>query len=84
MIIINQILNYVGQFQGTYSDWVVGITNDPNRRFREQDNPNAWKSWYCESEQNARQIERYLLDLGFDGDTGGGEINTVFVYVYRK
>lgn len=36
------------------------------------------------SEQDARDTEEYLLKLGFDGDEGGGNDTTVYIYAYKK
>lgn len=72
-----------------YSDFYVGITNDVNRRLfdgHKVDKDNDW--WiYCkaDSEDIARDVERYYKELGMKGDSGGGNPDNppLFVYSYE-
>lgn len=65
-----------------YNQWTVGITSDPNGRERQHGNPDDWWIWDAEDEPTAREIEKYFLDLGMKGDTGGGSKRYVLKYVY--
>lgn len=68
-----------------YSIWTVGITNDTERRKEEHKNEEKnikyWIDWKADSEKDARDIEKYFLDKGMGGDTGGGE-TPKFVYIF--
>jgi len=64
-----------------YSIWTIGITADPERRKNEHDNPKYWMQWEADSEAIARNVEKYFLDKGMRGDTGGGEHPT-YVYIF--
>jgi hypothetical protein len=65
--------------------WTIGITDDPVRRKTEHDAKNEsttyWKDWKADSETIARSVEKYFLDKGMKGSTGGGEHPT-YVYVF--
>lgn len=64
-----------------YPSWVIGITDNPDRRKREHGNPVGWHHWYAVLETSARQIEKYFLNKGMRGDTGGG-ISPSYVYIF--
>ena len=64
-----------------YSYWTIGITDDPERRKGEHDNPRFWQHWKADGESIARNVEKYFLDGGMKGGTGGGE-NPTYVYVF--
>ena len=68
----------------TYASWTIGITNDPKRRKEEHKNDGKsvglWKDWKANSEQIARNVEKYFQDKGMKG--GGGGDNPTFVYVF--
>jgi len=64
-----------------YSIWTIGITDNPERRKREHDNPQFWMEWKADSEAIARKVEKYFLDKGMKGDTGGGE-HPNWVYIF--
>jgi hypothetical protein len=88
--IVSEILAYYNRCgSGQCSLWYVGIASNPiNRLFVEhnvnKDNGN-WIYGEAISAENARATEIYLIkQYGFDGDTGGGDEATRFVYAYRK
>jgi len=68
-----------------YSSWTIGITNDPNRRYREHaangKDVSRFTYWNAGNESSARRIEAICLSRGMEGDTGGG-INPIYVYVF--
>ena len=55
-----------------YFVWTIGVTDEPNRRRREHDNPRVWYHWDADSEQVARDVEAFFLGKGMKGGTGGG------------
>lgn len=83
-----EIKNHIDKEGSGYSNWYTGIATDPEKRLFEDHNV-ARKSWwiYREAENSdiAREIEDYFVnELGTDGDTGGGDDSTRFVYSYKK
>ncbi len=70
-----------------YSDFYVGITNDVERRLFGEHNVQREKNWWIFREAldkvTAQKVEEYYLDKGMQGDTGGGNDDTVFVYCYE-
>ncbi len=55
-----------------YSIWTIGVTDDPERRKTEHDDPKYWKQWNADSETAARNVEKHFLDKGMKGGGGGG------------
>ncbi len=87
--IITEIKKYFGlNVYSDYSDYYVGITNDVNRRLFSEHNVSEDKDYWIwrqtKDKETAQSVEEYFLDLGMDGDTGGGTTETVFVYCYKK
>ena len=64
-----------------YSNWTIGVTDDPVRRRSEHGNPNHWHHWDAETETTARNVERYFLDKGMKG-SGGGPGRADYVYIF--
>jgi len=88
--IVNDIKNHADRESSGYDNWYCGIASDPDDRlFNNHNVPKGkGKAWWIKrnagNEQDARDTEAYLLNLGFDGDTGGGDYLTTHVYAYRK
>jgi hypothetical protein len=88
--IVYAITNYANQGGSGYHNWYCGIASDPELRlFNEHNVPHRegrgrYIARDAGNEQNARDTEAHLLELGFDGDTGGGDHTTIHVYAYRK
>ena len=85
--IINDIVEHFGLTRNSkYSRYNIGITNDINRRlFTEHavdKDKDAWIYRTANSKFCAQEVEEYFLDLGMDGDTGGGKDDTIIVYCY--
>ncbi|MCJ7506152.1 hypothetical protein MUP05_06765 [Candidatus Bathyarchaeota archaeon] len=68
-----------------YAIWTIGITDDPERRRAEHNSANDdttfWVHWKADTETIARNVEKYFLDKGMKGSTGGGE-RPVYVYIF--
>lgn len=86
---VNQFINSLKAelpYNASYEDYYIGITNDIERRLQEHqvDTDNGWYR-YGETfnKEDAETIEKYFLEKGMQGDTGGGKPETVFVYCYR-
>ena len=76
---------HIEETGGDYSDWYVGISEDPKNRLDQHNvsDENFPRTWDTESEQRARDIEDYFVNvLETQGDTGGGDRPT-YVYVYK-
>ena len=69
---------------GNYSAFYVGITNDVERRLKQHNVTKAELKYKMLSKRSAQEIEEYCLSLGMDGDTGGGNEDSVYVYIYKK
>jgi hypothetical protein len=68
-----------------FSIWTVGITDDRKSRAREHEadghSITHFRYWDAVNEAAARKIEKYFLDRGMKGHSGGGK-NPHFVYVF--
>lgn len=87
--IISDITNFISQWGGSYHDWYTGITSSPKERLFNDHQVNekvdGWIYRDALSSDSARAVENYLINtLGMDGDTGGGDNTTRFVYAYKK
>lgn len=89
--IIKEIEKYIGNnTTNEYKLWYVGITDDTDRRVFGKNEHNVsktsdiWITCPADSKKDAQEIEEYFLGLGMDGDTGGGNDYTTFVYCYKK
>lgn len=56
-----------------YSIYTIGITDDPDRRRIEHDDPKPWYQWRADTETIARNVEKHFLAKGMKGAPGGGE-----------
>ena len=68
-----------------YSIWTIGVTDDPTNRKSQHSNDGEnvryWTQWKADSESVGREVEKYFLDKGMKGDTGGGG-NAGYVYMF--
>jgi len=76
-----EIIDEIEKHVKDYEVWTIGITDDPDRRKGEHDNPTVWYHWKADTEKIARDVEKHFLDLGMKGATGGGE-NPNYVYIF--
>ena len=86
--LITAIEQYILNNGGLFRNWYVGIASNPDQRlFNDHNviqNGGAWIYDWAATEQDARQVEKYLLDThGTKGGTGGGDHTTRAVYAYR-
>jgi len=77
----SEIKSAIEKIVSQYSAWTIGITDDPKRRRTEHDNPDHWYDWRADTETIARNVEKYFLDKGMKGATGGGE-HPNYVYIF--
>ena len=79
---------FVKENKGAISAWYCGITNNPQTRIFTQHKVNETRgtcAWVkCNSKNCAEIVEKKMLKKGYDGDTGGGNDDSVYVYVYKK
>lgn len=85
--IVNSILSYINKCSGKfYSDYYVGISNDPRKRLFAEHNVNeqngCWIITHAKSIEHARNAETTLLNKGMKGGDGGGDNTSMHVYCY--
>lgn len=72
-----------------YSDFYIGITEDIQERLfgyhQVVDKTDWWIYCRADTEGIARDVEKFYLEKGMDGGTGGGtgKGNTQYVYCYE-
>ena len=49
-----------------------GLTDDPIQRKQQHGNPRDWSTISLPNEDSARAWERKMLNMGYEGGTGGG------------
>lgn len=85
--IVNEICTYADKEGSGYSHWYCGIASDPKERLFTDHNVAEKNSYWiyrnAVTEQNARDIEAHLIQLGFAGGEGGGDYSTIYVYAYK-
>lgn len=72
---------------GALYNWYIGVTQDPAHRLFSAHNVQRTGIWIHSnklSSEAARTVEKYFLDRGCDGGTGGGTHLARFVYAYKK
>lgn len=86
--IYDEIVAHIRKQGSSASLWYAGITQDINQRlFVDHAVPKEdhWRIHHqATSSEDARKIEKALLDWGCDGGPGGGNDAAVFVYAYLK
>jgi hypothetical protein len=84
----DEIVAHIKANGGEYSNWYCGITSDwASRLFDEHKVPpkvHPYIARQCYSDDNARAVENALIELGCDGEPGGGDETSVYVYAYLK
>ena len=69
-----------------YREFYCGITDNIERRLFNEHNVSQkdgfWIYAQADSVDDAREIGKHYLSLGMQGDTGGGNENSVWVYCY--
>jgi hypothetical protein len=86
--IIKFLVGHIQKYGSDFRNWYVGIASDPKSRLfnehcvsKEND---RWGYDNAGSEQSARNIEEFIItNYNTDGG-GGGDINSTWVYVYKK
>ena len=85
---IKTLNKFIKQKKGASSNWCCGITNNPRRRIINQHKVNEARGTYgwveCNSKNCAEIVEKKMLKKGYAGNTGGGNDESVYVYVYKK
>ncbi len=74
-----------GHVAGRYSSWIIGVTDQPDKRKQQHERDGKdvsyWHQWDASTELVARRIERYFVDKGCRG-AGGGPGNANYVYIF--
>jgi len=86
--IVDEICAHILKEGSNLSSWYVGITENLEKRlFGDHRVPKKEQWWIhrkAASSDDARAIEKALIDWGCDGGTGGGDDDAIFVYAYLK
>ena len=87
--VTRKIEEYVNDNGGSYSDWYIGVTNNPMVGLFNTHNvdkrKDGWIHTPTSSDKVSRAVEnRFLKTHGTDGGPGGGDETSVFVYAYLK
>lgn len=86
--ICSEISAHINKQGGQRSSWYVGIAADIKQRLHgdhrvpENDHWFIWRETF--SANDARAVEKALIEWGCAGGPGGGDSNTRFVYAYLK
>ena len=85
-----EVLAYIKEFGGDFSDYYVGISADPKKTLFENhgldENDDPWLYKQALTFYAARTIQNYFLDrLGTDGESiKKGDEDMDCIYVYKK
>lgn len=83
--IIAEITSYLQT--SNYTGFYIGITNDVERRLFEEHKVSpkngCWIYIEADSKSIAQDVEEYFLNEGMQGDTGGGNDDSTYVYCYQ-
>ena len=87
--IVQEIIAHIQKEGSSYSSWYVGIASDPESRLFSDHGVSKDNGWWiyqdAGNEENARAIEKYILEnYRTAGGSGGGDYTTKFVYAYKK
>lgn len=86
--IIAEINEHLGKSSKEfYSDYYIGITDNINERlfgFHQVPQRGHWYIYMpADTDEIARKVEKFFLDLGMQGGTGGGSSKSIMVYCYE-
>jgi hypothetical protein len=62
----------------------AGLTDDPDKRRAEHGYPIDWNCHQFEYEHEARSWEKMMLDIGYQGGTGGDGWKYGYTYTITK
>ena len=73
-----EIKNYIDKEGSSYSEWYVGITDNPEERLFDEHGVDRGQPWWiyeeCFNATSARRVEDYFINtLETDGGGGGGD-----------
>lgn len=84
--VIKAINEYLAKWPSfKISDFYAGITDDYKRRLFEEhklEQTGIWIACPCDSKETAKKIEKICINSGMQGDTGGGNEESVWIYCY--
>lgn len=85
--VIKRIESYMSKFEGDYSDWYVGITNELDEQLfdlHKVDEKGVWISFGADTEEVAQKVQKYFLDKKTDGIPVEENSEARIVYAYKK
>ena len=83
-----EITAHIKKEGSALNNWYAGITSDIESRLFGAHKVPRKNHWFifreATSARAAREIEDALLKAGLDGNTGGGDDASTYVYCYKK
>lgn len=80
--IISEIEEVVKSFPDvTYDKWRIGRANDAADANNEHGNPDSWRDWDADSDEDATKAVEFFVDKGMRKE-GSGYGDADFVYVF--
>lgn len=84
--IITEFESFMGKYGQYYNQFYIGITDDPRERLVSGHGVNNQIPHLYTTDplptQTVRNMEKYFLQKGARGGTGGGTGTTMYLYVY--
>ena len=84
---IQDINNHITKCGSSYGNWYAGVAKNPkDRLFTDHSVDEKCGAWiFCSlnTDAEARQVEKYFLQKGCKGGTGGGGNGTRYCYAYK-
>jgi len=78
-----ELISIIDGIVDNYGSWIIGITQRPNSRKGEHDNPARWQIWKANSLKAAQNTEDHFINnKGMKGGTGGDIEPGFKTYVY--
>jgi len=86
--VYDEIVAHIKKQGFAYSKWYCGIASDwEDRLFNDHQVPKKGRAYIarrCHNHEDARAVEKAIIELGIDGGPGGGDETTIYVYAYHK
>ena len=81
------LYNYISRNDGKFSDWYVGISQNPEHRLFTQHKVSkqsgTWSYTPLTKQKIARAFEQVLIAFGCKGGGGGSDNELLSVYAYK-
>jgi len=85
--LIKRIQLYMSKFDGSYSDWYIGIARDLDEglfKLHKVDESGIWISFGADTDEIAKKVETHFLNKKTDGNPVKLDEGVRMVYAYKK